>query len=70
MPEIDPMLVAYFLNVEPGAKLVVQPIRTFHPEVEEQISLEVKKLLSAGFIKPIQHPRWLSNIVPMKKKNG
>uniref|UniRef100_A0A2N9EJD9 Uncharacterized protein n=1 Tax=Fagus sylvatica TaxID=28930 RepID=A0A2N9EJD9_FAGSY len=31
---------------------------------------EVKKLLSAGFIKPIQHPRWLSNIVPVKKKNG
>ena len=30
----------------------------------------MQKLLAAGFIKPIQHPRWLSNIVPMKKKNG
>jgi hypothetical protein len=30
----------------------------------------VKKLLAAGFIKPIQHPQWLSNIVPVKKKNG
>uniref|UniRef100_A0A2N9E3P2 RNA-directed DNA polymerase n=1 Tax=Fagus sylvatica TaxID=28930 RepID=A0A2N9E3P2_FAGSY len=39
-------------------------------EVEAQITQEVKKLLSAGFIKPIQHPRWLSNIVPVKKKNG
>ena len=27
-------------------------------------------MLAAGFIKPIQHPRWLSNIVPLKKKNG
>ena len=27
-------------------------------------------MLAAGFIKPIQHPRWLSNIVPVKKKNG
>ena len=26
-------------------------------------------MLPAGFIKLIQHPRWLSNIVPMKKKN-
>uniref|UniRef100_A0A2N9EU18 Integrase catalytic domain-containing protein n=1 Tax=Fagus sylvatica TaxID=28930 RepID=A0A2N9EU18_FAGSY len=34
------------------------------------ITQEVKKLLAAGFIKPIQHPRWLSNIVPVKKKNG
>uniref|UniRef100_A0A2N9HFT2 RNA-directed DNA polymerase n=1 Tax=Fagus sylvatica TaxID=28930 RepID=A0A2N9HFT2_FAGSY len=38
--------------------------------VEAQITQEVKKLLAAGFIKPIQHPRWLSNIVPVKKKNG
>ena len=26
-------------------------------------------MLAAGFIKLIQHPRWLSNIVPVKKKN-
>uniref|UniRef100_A0A2N9HC24 Integrase catalytic domain-containing protein n=1 Tax=Fagus sylvatica TaxID=28930 RepID=A0A2N9HC24_FAGSY len=51
-------------------KPVVQPARTFHTEVEAQITQEVKKLLAAGFIKPIQHPRWLSNIVPVKKKNG
>ena len=70
MLEIDPTLVAQSLNVEPRAKLVVQLMRTFHPEVEAQISQEVQKLLSAEFIKPIQHPRWLSNIVPVKKKNG
>uniref|UniRef100_A0A2N9I4R3 Integrase catalytic domain-containing protein n=2 Tax=Pentapetalae TaxID=1437201 RepID=A0A2N9I4R3_FAGSY len=70
MPGIDPTLVAHSLNIEPGAKPVVQPMRTFHPEVEAQISQEVKKLLSAGFIKLIQHLRWLSNIVPVKKKNG
>uniref|UniRef100_A0A2N9GEB1 Integrase catalytic domain-containing protein n=1 Tax=Fagus sylvatica TaxID=28930 RepID=A0A2N9GEB1_FAGSY len=70
MPGIDPKLVAHSLNVEPGTKPVVQPMRTFHPEVEAEITQEVKKLLSAGFIKPIQHPRWLSNIVPVKKKNG
>jgi hypothetical protein len=69
MPRIDPTLVAHSLNVETGPKPVVQPMRTFHSEVKAQISQEVKKLLSAGFIKPIWHPRWLSNIVPMKKKN-
>ena len=26
--------------------------------------------MATGFIKPIQHPRWLSNIVPVKKKNS
>ena len=42
----------------------------FHPTVEAKIKEEVEKLLAAGFIKPIQHPTWLSNIVPVKKKNG
>jgi hypothetical protein len=58
MPGIDPGLVAHSLNVEPGTRPVVQPMRTFHTEVEAQITQEVKKLLAAGFIKPIQHPRW------------
>jgi hypothetical protein len=57
MPGIDPKLVAHSLNVEPGTRPVVQPMRTFHPEVEAQITQKVKKLLSAGFIKSIQHPR-------------
>jgi hypothetical protein len=69
MSGIDPGLVAHSLNVEPGTRPVVQPMRTFHTEVEAQITQEVKKLLAAGFIKPIQHPWWLSNIVPVKKKN-
>jgi hypothetical protein len=70
MPGLDLGLVAYAFNVEPGTKLVVQPMRTFHPEVEAQITKEIQKLLAAGFVKPIQHPQWLSNIVPVKKKNG
>ena len=48
----------------------IQPARVFHTDVETQITQEVKKLLAAGFIKPIQHPKWLSNVVPVKKKNS
>uniref|UniRef100_A0A2N9GMB4 RNase H type-1 domain-containing protein n=1 Tax=Fagus sylvatica TaxID=28930 RepID=A0A2N9GMB4_FAGSY len=62
--------VAADSKISAEEELEVQPMRTFHPEIEAQITQEVKKLLSAGFIKPIQHPRWLSNIVPVKKKNG
>ena len=66
---LDPELVVHSLNVDPRIKLVIQLARVFHIEVKAQITQEVKKLLAAGFIKPIQHPKWLSNIVPMKKKN-
>ena len=70
MPGLDPGLVAHTLNVDPEAKPVAQPTRIFHTEIEGQIVKEVQKLLAVGFIKPIQHSRWLSNIVPVKKKNS
>jgi len=70
MPGLDPGLVVHSLNVDPGIKPVIQPAKVFHTDAEAQITQEVKKLLTAGFIKPIQHPKWLSNIVPVKKKNG
>ena len=37
MPGLDPNLVAHALNVELGAKPVVQHMRTFHLDVEAQI---------------------------------
>ena len=64
---LDLEMMAHAFNIEPRAKLVVQPRRIFYPNVEAQIVQEVKKLLAVGFIKPIEHPQWLSNIVPMKK---
>jgi len=54
---LDPGLVVYSLNVDLGVKPVVQPARVFHTEVEAQITQEVRKLLVAGFIKLIQHPK-------------
>ena len=70
MPGLDPGLVVHALNVDPGVKLVIQPTKVFHTDVETQITQKFKKLLAAGFIKPIQHPKWLSNVVLVKKKNG
>ena len=61
-------LVVHTLNVDPEAKLVLS--LPGHTEIEKQIVKEVQKLLAVSFIKSIQHPRWLSNIAPVKKKNG
>ena len=63
MPGLDPRLVVHMLNMDPEAKAVARPARIFHTEIERQIVKEVQKLLAAGFIKPIQHLCWLSNIV-------
>ena len=70
MPGLDLRLVVHSLNIDPGVKLVVQPARVFYIDVEVKITQEVKTLLAVGFIQPIQHLKWLSNIIPVKKKNG
>ena len=67
---LDLGLVVHTLNLDPEARPVAQLARVIHTKIEEQIVKVVQKLLAAGFIKPIQHSRWLSNIVPVKKKNG
>ena len=54
---LDPGLVVHSFNVDLGTKQVLQPARVFHTKVEAQITQEVKKLLTAEFIKPIQHPK-------------
>ena len=41
MPGLDPRLVVNTLNVDPEAKLVAQPARVFHTEIEEQIVKEL-----------------------------
>ena len=53
MPRLDSRLVVHTLNIDPEAKLMAQPTRVFHIEIEEQIVKEVQKLLAARFIKPI-----------------
>lgn len=70
MPGLDEKLVTHYLHVIPGSKPIKQSPRKFRHEVEEQIKNEIQKLLAAGFIKPIHHPTWLANVVPVKKKNG
>ena len=50
---LDLGLVVHSLNVDPGVKPVIELARVFHTDIEAQITQKVKKLLVAGFIKPI-----------------
>ncbi|OMO94091.1 reverse transcriptase [Corchorus capsularis] len=70
MPGLDENLVTHELHISPSSKPVKQSARVFRPEIDVQIKEEIDKLLRVGFIKPINHPTWLSNVVPVKKKNG
>ena len=60
MPGIDPEIIMH--------KLQVDPLR--QPERDTIINDEVKSLLGVGFIREVQYPEWLANVVIVKKKNG
>eukprot|EP00253_Pinus_taeda_P013364 PITA_13364 len=51
-------------------KPVQQKLRKIHPNLENQIKIELNKLLKAKIIFPVRHSKWVSNMVPVRKKNG
>lgn len=41
-----------------------------NPVLAPKMQDELKKMRDAGIIKPIRHSSWVSNLVPVQKKNG
>ncbi|RDY09048.1 hypothetical protein CR513_06651, partial [Mucuna pruriens] len=70
MPRIDPRFMCHHLSVSPGSKLVAQRKRKQGEEKRAAIKEEVRKLLAANFVKEVQYPTWLANVVMVKKANG
>jgi hypothetical protein len=70
MPGIDPSVIVHKLNVELNRRPVKQRRRTFAAKRNQAIVEEVEKLLKAGFIREVDYPEWLSNVVLVKKSNG
>jgi hypothetical protein len=67
---LDPQVATHRLAIDPRFRPVKQAPRRFRPELQDDIIAEVEKLINAGFIREMQYPRWLTNIVPVMKKNG
>ena len=63
MPGIPREVTEHALKIRPGSKLVKQRPRRFDEEKRRAIGEEITKLLAAGFIKEVYHPKWLANPV-------
>jgi hypothetical protein len=70
MSGLDPQVATHKLTIDPKFRPVKQPPHRFRPELQDDIIAEVEKLINPSFIKEVQYPRWLTNIVPVMKKNG
>jgi hypothetical protein len=70
MPGIDPKIVEHEITTYPDAKPVRQKLPPVNPKKAAAIKIEVEKLLKACFIYPIHLTQWVSNPVPVNKKQG
>jgi hypothetical protein len=67
MPGVPRELVEYKLKVYPQASLIRQKLHCFTPDKREAIRAELARLVSAGFIREVLHPKWLANPVLVLK---
>ena len=70
MPRIDPEVACHRLAIKKGARAIRQKRRCFNQERYKAINGEVEKLLKAKFIREVNYPEWISNVVLVKKANG
>jgi hypothetical protein len=71
MPSLDRSIVEDQLPIKPGFRPYKQPPRKIYKdEVLADVKKEVERLLDANFVRPCRYEEWISNIVPVYKKNG
>ncbi|KAH9324256.1 hypothetical protein KI387_004434, partial [Taxus chinensis] len=70
MPGLDPDIMVHNIITLPDIKLVKQKLRKMHPPVALLVKEELQCLISANFIRPIDYPQWVSNVVLVTKATG
>ncbi|RDX81062.1 hypothetical protein CR513_38298, partial [Mucuna pruriens] len=70
MPGIDPSFMTHRLSVGKGVKPVAQKQRKQREKRRKAAKEETSRLLAASFIREVQYPTWLANVVMVKKPNG
>jgi len=70
MPGLSGDLVKHRLPIKASFRPYKQPARRFNPAMNDRIKEEINRLLEAGFIRSCRYAEWISNIVPVEKKDS
>jgi hypothetical protein len=70
MPGVSRDVAENTLNIKPGLRLVKQGMWRFNREKRRAMGEELSRLLVVGFVKEVQQPDWIVNLVLVPKKNG
>ena len=70
MPSLDRSIVEHWLPNKSRFRPYQQLARRCHPNILQDIKAKITKLSEAKFIRQCWYAEWISNIVPVYKKNG
>ena len=70
MPGLSHDLVEHWLPIKAGFRPYKQLARRFNPAMNDRIKEEINRLLEAEFIRSCRYAEWISNIVPVEKKDS
>ncbi|GAA0184006.1 hypothetical protein LIER_31320 [Lithospermum erythrorhizon] len=70
MPGIDISVALHKLHVDFMYVPIKQKKRTFNDEKNQAVRAKVELLLKANAIHELQFPKWIANVVLVKKPNG
>jgi hypothetical protein len=70
MPGIPRKVIEHKLGIDSVFKPIKQKERRYTLEWRATIRLEVNKLLEVRFIRPVDYPSWLANLVLVEKPDG
>ena len=66
----DTSIIQHKVPLKPNVKHFTHKLRRINPSLFPIIEKEVKKLLDAKIIVPLQYSSWVANLVPIRKNNG
>ncbi|KAM1256282.1 hypothetical protein ACFX2G_031011 [Malus domestica] len=67
MSGISPDIICHHLSIDPKTKPVKQKRRSYDVERYEAMKAEVEKLKDIGFVREVNYPTWVANVVLVKK---
>uniref|UniRef100_A0A2N9IET6 Reverse transcriptase domain-containing protein n=1 Tax=Fagus sylvatica TaxID=28930 RepID=A0A2N9IET6_FAGSY len=70
LPGLDRKLMEHRLPIKTRFEPYQQAPRRMAPDIILKVKEEIERLVAANFIRPARYVEWLSNIVPVMKKNG
>jgi hypothetical protein len=70
MPGLSREIVERQLPIKSGLRPFKQKPRTFRPDLLPRMKDKIHRLLEANFIRPYKYTEWVSNIMPVEKKES